>query len=298
LTTTHPEWVLGGANGGLLNFGNPQVKQWAIEHFDKLIKEQGVDLYREDFNIDPLGYWRGNDAPDRQGITENLDVQAHLAYWDELRRRHPDMLIDTCASGGRRNDLESLRRAVPLLRSDFHGAGDPGSVVRHAANQAHTYGLSLWVPYFGTGEYYNNGYSVRGHFCQGMGIGYNPALMPVDWKRLKKTIADWQAVVPEFYGDYYPLTTYSLSEDVWMAWQFNRPENGTGMVQAFRRMQSRYQSIRVKLQGLDKDAVYTLTNLDLPGTTKMTGRDLSEKGLAITIQEQPGAAIIAYKKRP
>jgi alpha-galactosidase len=297
LTTKHPEWIFGGAQGGLLNFGNPEVRKWAIEHFDKLIKEQGVDLYREDFNIDPLGYWRGADAPDRQGMAENLHVQGHLAYWDELRRRHPDKLIDTCASGGRRNDLESLRRAVPLLRSDFQGAADPGDVTRYAGNQGHTYGLSLWVPYYGTGEYFNNGYSVRSHFCPGMGIGYNPGIMPVDWPRLKKTLADWRAVVDEFYGDYYSLTPYSLCEDAWMAWQFNRPENGTGLVQAFRHIDSFYESIRVKLQGLDKDAVYTLTNLDLPGTTEMTGRQLSETGLVIAIKQQPGAALISYKKK-
>ena len=298
LTKTHPEWIFGGARGGLLKFGNPETRNWAIEHFDKLIKEQGVDLYREDFNMDPLGYWRNNDSPDRQGITENFHVQGHLAYWDELRRRHPDKLIDTCASGGRRNDLESLRRAVPLLRSDYQGAADPEDVARYAGNQGHTYGLSLWVPYFGTGEYYNNGYSVRSHFCQGMGVGYNPGLMPVDWKRLKKTLADWKAVIPEFYGDYYPLTNYSLSEDAWMAWQFNRPETGTGMVQAFRHMQSPYESVRVKLQGLEKDALYTIVNLDMSGSTEMTGQQLMENGLVIVLNEQPGAALINYKKKP
>jgi alpha-galactosidase len=297
LTTQHPDWVFGGAGGGLLKFGNPKVQKWATEHFDKLIREQGVDLYREDFNIDPLGYWRNNDPPDRQGITENFHVQGHLAYWDELRRRHPDMLLDTCASGGRRNDLESLRRAVPLLRSDFQGAAAPGDVTRYAGNQAHTYGLSFWVPYFGTGEYFNNAYSVRSHFCQGMGIGYNPGIMPVDWPRLKKTLADWRAVVDEFYGDYYPLTPYSLSEDVWIAWQFNRPENGTGVIQAFRRINSVYESARVRLPGLEKGAVYTLTNLDSPGTTEMTGRELSEKGLIIVIKDRPGWALIAYKKK-
>jgi alpha-galactosidase len=71
LTKNHPQWIFGGEGGGLLNMGNPDARKWVIEHFSRLIKEQGVDLYREDFNIDPLGYWRGNDAPDRQGITEN-----------------------------------------------------------------------------------------------------------------------------------------------------------------------------------------------------------------------------------
>jgi hypothetical protein len=69
-------------------------------------------------------------------------------------------------------------------------------------------------------------------------------------------------------------------------------------VQAFRHIDSLYESARVRLHGLDKDAVYTLTNLDLPGTTEMTGRELSETGLVIAINEQPGSALITYKKKP
>ncbi|MFA6112327.1 MAG: glycoside hydrolase family 36 protein, partial [Candidatus Latescibacterota bacterium] len=119
LAQTHPEWLLGSREGTmLLNLGDPAARAWLTEHVDRMIGEQGITLYRQDFNMDPLPYWRDNDAPDRQGMTENLHVQGYLAYWDELRRRHPDMLIDSCASGGRRNDLETLRRAVPLLRSD------------------------------------------------------------------------------------------------------------------------------------------------------------------------------------
>src|ERR1039457_1103667 len=87
----------------------------------------------------PISIWRANDASDRQGITEIKHVVGYLAYWDELRRRFPAMLIDTCASGGRRNDLETLRRAVPLWRSDF--AYEP------AAMQQMTYGMALWIPY-------------------------------------------------------------------------------------------------------------------------------------------------------
>ena len=119
VTKNHPEWVHGGAAGGLLKMDEPEVVRWITDHVDKMITEQGIDLYRQDFNIDPLRFWQQNDAEDRQGITENHHVTAYLAYWDELRRRHADMLIDSCASGGRRNDLETLRRAVPLLRSDY-----------------------------------------------------------------------------------------------------------------------------------------------------------------------------------
>jgi hypothetical protein len=56
---------------------------------------------------------------DRQGMTDNLHVQGYLAYWDALRRRRPNLVIDSCASGGRRNDLETMRRAVPLHPTDY-----------------------------------------------------------------------------------------------------------------------------------------------------------------------------------
>ena len=105
-----------------------------------MIASEGIDFYRSDFNIDPLPFWRAADAEDRQGITEIRYVEGYLAYWDELRRRHPGMLIDSCASGGRRNDLETMRRAVPLLRTDFEGNPE--------GNQCHTYGFGLWLPYF------------------------------------------------------------------------------------------------------------------------------------------------------
>ena len=58
LTENHPEWILGGKNGGLLNLGNPEARQWLTEHVDKLLTEQGIDLYRQDFNMDPLSFWR------------------------------------------------------------------------------------------------------------------------------------------------------------------------------------------------------------------------------------------------
>ena len=145
ITRNHPEWVLGGAQGGLLNLGNDEARAWLTEHVDRLLTEQGIDLYRQDFNMDPLSAWRSNDAPDRQGVTEIKHVTGYLAYWDELRRRHPNMLIDSCASGGRRNDLETMRRAVPLWRSDY--------AYEEIGHQCMTYGIALWLPYFRHGHH-------------------------------------------------------------------------------------------------------------------------------------------------
>ena len=99
------------------------------------------------------------------------------------------------------------------------------------------------------------------------------------------------------FGDYYPLTPYSLQLDQWIAWQFDRPETGEGLVQAFRRGQSDQDSLRVKLHGLEPEALYALTNFDVPGSTEAFGRQLRDDGLAINVKDQPGAAVITYQKK-
>lgn len=290
LTENHPEWILGGAGGGLLNLGNPEALKWVTDHVDKLLTEQGIDLYRQDFNMDPLGGWRGNDAEDRQGMTEIRHVEGYLAYWDELRRRHPDMLIDSCASGGRRNDLETLRRAVPLLRSDY--------IMEPIGNQGHTYGIAFWMPYYGTGTGSKeiSPYLIRSVLCPHFTAVFDVRRKDLDYDMIRRIMGQWRQFAEYYLGDYYPLTPYSLEKNVWMAWQFDCPEKGEGLVQAFRRDACPDGSIRLRLCGLEPDAKYELTSLDTPGTPQWTGRELMEKGLDVAISEQPGSAVIVYRK--
>ncbi len=289
LTNNHPDWIFGGRGGGLLNLGNPDAWNWLTSHVDKLITEQGIDLYRQDFNIDPLSFWRKADAEDRQGITENKYVVGYLAYWDELRRRHPDMLIDSCASGGRRNDLETLRRAVPLLRSDY--------IIEPVGNQGHTYGIAFWMPYYGTGSGAVDTYMLRSVLCPHFTACFDMRRTDLDFDLVRRVLGQWRQYAGDYFGDYYPLTPYSLDNSAWMAWQFDSPEKGCGVIQAFRRADSIYEQIRPRLAGLDPDAQYELTNLDTGKVTEMTGRQLWDTGVAINIPDQPGSAVVTYKKK-
>jgi alpha-galactosidase len=294
IATNHPDWVLGGV---LLNLGNPEARTWLTDHVDRLIREQGIDLYRQDFNMDPLNFWRKNDAPDRQGITENLHVQGYLAYWDELRRRHPGMLIDSCASGGRRNDLETMRRAVPLLRSDYQAFD--GNPAYAAGNQGHTYGLSSWLPYYGHGVYRSPrdmAYYIRSHMSPSFGFCVDVRKPDIDWDQYRRLVAEWRRVAPCMLGDYYPLTPYNLAADRWIAWQFNRPQEGDGVVQAFRRDHCEAGAQTCRLRSLDPAVTYEVTNFDVEGSTKVSGKDLMDKGLTVEIKDKPGAAVIVYRR--
>ena len=282
LAKNHSEWLLGG---NLVNLGNPDAWKWVVEHIDGIIKANGIDYYRQDFNMDPLSNWRGHDAPDRQGMTENRHVQGYLAFWDELRRRHPDMLIDSCASGGRRNDLETLRRAVPLLRSDFQPAE------KYEGQQGQTYGLSSWIPYYGSGVLASDKYALRSFYMPCFGVAWNQ-----DKTKAKAGYDECRRIAPLMLGDFYPLTDYSLKLDQWIAWQFHRPEQGDGVVQAFRRAGCADASQTFQLSGLDPAAQYELTNFDVDGKIRMSGRDLRKKGLAVEIKDKPSAAVITYSR--
>ncbi len=291
LTEKHPEWVLGGAGGGLLNLGDPACRSWLTDHIDRLLTEQGIDYYRQDFNMDPLAYWRKNDTEDRQGITEIRHVEGYFAYWDELRRRHPGMLIDSCASGGRRNDLETLRRAVPLLRSDWYNGPE--------GQQCLSYGLSLWVPYHGTGVIYEKDeYWTRSSMMAELSFGPDAAdVTHFDFDRWRRLTGEWRRIADNFLGDFHPLTPYSLATDLWMIWQFDRPDLGQGLVQAFRRPDCPYERARVCLKGLEADAMYEVADFDTADVQTLSGKELMAPGLAVTISERPKARILVYRKR-
>ncbi len=112
----------------------------------------------------------------------------------------------------------------------------------------------------------------------------------------RRLVNDWRRISPYFLGDYYPLTPHSLAEDAWIAWQFDRPDLGEGMIQVFRRKQSIYESARLRFRGLDADAVYLISNLDVPDTKELTGSQLMGPGMSLAIENQPGAAVIVYKR--
>ncbi|MCP4639870.1 MAG: hypothetical protein GY851_05530 [bacterium] len=299
LTEQHPDWVHGGAKGGLLRLDKPEVLEWLTEHVDALLVEQGIDLYRQDFNMRPLDSWRANDAEDRQGITEIRHITNYLAYFDELRRRHPNMLIDTCASGGRRLDIETYRRAVPLWRSDY--------VFVPLGMQCLTYGLSMWLPYHGTGTvacadagYYGGGatpvepYAFWSTMANSCSCGFDLRETGIDYDALRALFDQWRVARENYSGDFYPLTPHSQREGVWMAWQFNRA--GQGMVQAFRRKDSVYELARLPLRGLDADATYRLRAVDGTETWDVAGSELLERGLLVELPERAQATTILYER--
>ncbi|MBN1441698.1 MAG: NPCBM/NEW2 domain-containing protein [Planctomycetes bacterium] len=288
----HPEFVHGGEKGGLFKLDDPAARRWMADLLASRIKESGVDIYRNDFNIDPLPFWRAADPPDREGITEIRYVEGHYALWDELRERRPGLLIDNCSSGGRRIDLETIRRSVPFWRSDT--SCSPG----HADwNQVQSCGLGLYIPLHLACGWTPDPYDFRSSATTG-------AIAQWDYLDPAFSLEDARAAAAEarenskfWYGDFYPLTSCSLAEDVWMAYQLHRPDLDAGLVLAFRRAESNYIALRAPLRGIDPGREYRIETLDAKRRSSIrraAGRDLAA-GLEMRIPEPGGSVAVRYE---
>ena len=97
-------------------------------------------------------------------------------------------------------------------------------------------------------------------------------------------------------GDYYPLTAYSRANTEWIAWQFHDPDTNSGLIQAFRRGECDTASIQLKLRGLDPAAKYEITGFETPGTNVVSGEELLNSGLTVSLSERPAAAVITYRQ--
>lgn len=282
----HPEWTLGDGTTRFFNYGNPEALAWMTDHVDSLLKSEDIDLYRQDFAVMSSDYWNEEDRknPDRQGIAEIKHVIGYLKYMDELQRRHPGMLIDICAAGGKRLELENLRRAVPLWRSDY--AFEPVGV------QGQTYGLSAWIPFSGAGVNRITAYDFRSNMSPSIVLNLDSRVKDADYPLLRRLLAQWEEVRGDYRGDFYPLTAYSLQDDVWIGWMFFRPETGTGFVQMFNRAGSIYDSGVCRLKGLDPQKRYRVTDMDTQQSVLLGGQELLGQGLRFTFTQAPESKLI------
>jgi alpha-galactosidase len=293
----HPGFVLPvnkphGA-GGLFNLGDPAARRWLTDLLIHQISDFHIHTYRNDFNMDPLPFWRQNDPPDRQGITEIRYVEGLYAMWDELRARFPRMYLDDCASGGRRIDLEMITRSVVQTRSD--AAVAPG---RADWDQSQAYGLNSFLPVHATIGWGVTAYDCRSAATLGFCGEWNilDPKFPLDKARM--CIAEMNENRKYWSGDYYPLTPWTMAPDLWMAWQLHRADLDEGMVLAFRHQASPYSALQVSLRGLNPDQTYRVQFIDEAHHSiarTMSGRQLAALELQIPARHQ--SLLVRYEAK-
>ena len=283
-------WTVQIDDNIMWNMANDGACDYLCEYILNSMKTNGVSMYRQDFNFTPLAYWEKSDKEffgGRTGITENHYVTNLYRYLDFLLEGIDGLVIDNCASGGKRLDIEMMRRSVPLWRSDYNCGNEDGTIKDDVleATQSMTYGLSFWIPYSGTNRYFHSEYASRSAILTHQSTYDPPA----------EEFTKYSKVSEYMTGRYFPLTDGGTDLSAFHAMQFDCGNASEGAAVIYKREKAEVGEYRLVLNGLDPEALYSVYSVDFPdNVTEIKGSRLMQNGITIPADKTPGAYIFFY----
>jgi len=305
------EWWKGSGTVAWNNLGDPDCLKWTIDRILGMMDANHVDFYREDNNADPDVAWAEGDRIaeaklklPRQGMTETKGVMGHLALWDAIvergRRTGRCPFVDSCASGGGRNDLESLRRGFPLMRSD----ADRSTT---GLRLSMTSSLCRWIPFHGSSMKETEDelvaedgpgaspYVFRASYLPICNLAVKYAHNPdLDYELLRRNLAEWRSVSELLLKDFYVLTSWHRGWDTsaWTVFAYDDAEKGESIVLAFRQEDAPYTAFEAVLKFADPKSKYEITDADTGKTVVMSGGELRSRGLLISLPERKSSKLL------
>ncbi|MDO5580874.1 MAG: alpha-galactosidase [Planctomycetia bacterium] len=293
-------------NRSLLNLGNPDALKWIQNIVYGMIEKHSIDVYREDFNMQPGPVWAELDKmnPDRVGIAEAKHIAGLYTFLDEMRKKFPNIIQENCASGGRRIDIEMISRAHTYCRSDYPIGRRPGDTAFTFSQNA-TLNTLAYLPFQGSDA---NGVLPFDDYAMMSVVssGYVWTPSDVDGAIVKRKFSDQEtawfkkvfktaARMSDYYmGDFYPLTEEtSVADDLWCGWQLDQPDHKEGFAIVFRRANAPEGSRTFALSNIDSGAKYEIEFFD--GSKKtVSGSDLASWNVQIP---KRSFKLIFYKKK-
>lgn len=133
LARRHPEWILGGRADApqwrhqlVLDLTQEDVRDYLLKRIDHAVHTLGLDYIKWDHNRDLHGATTAATA----APAVHRQTRAVYSLIDSLRERHPELEIESCASGGARVDLGILSRVQRVWPSDTNDPVERQSIQR------------------------------------------------------------------------------------------------------------------------------------------------------------------------
>ena len=269
-----PDWVLHTPNRPLshgrhqfvLDFSNPDVVDFVFEMMKDILDHANIDYIKWDMNRSLSEVYSSHYPHDEQGTIYHRFILGVYDLYERLTSRYPNILFESCASGGARFDPGMLYYAPQAWTSD-----DTDAIERLKIQ----YGTSMLYPISSMGSHVsaipnhqlnrNTPLSTRANVAYFGTFGYelDPRKMDeAEKEQIRKQIGfmkQYRSLIQ--FGTFYRLLSpFDGNETAWMVVSNDQKTAIVGYYRTLQEVNERFR--RVRLQGLDPNALYQIEGCD------------------------------------
>lgn len=290
LYRAHPDWVLADQKRSIsasrhqyvLDFSKPEVVDYIYEMMYKVISEAPISYIKWDMNRSfSEAFSNGNDR-DYQGKARHKYILGVYDLYERLIQAFPEILFESCASGGARfdagmlyyapqawtsDDTDAMERlkiqygttfAYPVSSMGSHVSASPN----HQVGRRTSMKTRADVAYFGT-------------FGYELDVTKNPVEEQEEMRQQIVFMKEHRELIQK--GEFYRLRSPFEGNDT--AWMVVSDDKAEALVGYYRILQPVEAGLdRLKLQGLLEDAEYTIEGEDYT----IFGDELMQYGLSVS----------------
>ncbi|QLI95193.1 alpha-galactosidase [Limosilactobacillus mucosae] len=287
LYQTHPEWMIKTPDRGqtpgrhqfVLDMSRKEVVDYLFELMSHIIQDAKLDYIKWDMNRNITEMYGADLPADQQLEFSHRYILGVYDLYDRLTKAFPDVLFESCASGGGRFDLGMMYYAPQAWCSD-----DTDAIERIKIQDGTSYGYtpSMWgahvsaVPNDQVGRL--TSIDTRAKVAYFGAFGYEldvTELSDEEQATIKQQVAFYKQYRKLFqFGTFYRLETPDTSDNVY-AWETVSPDQKTAIGMRYQILNGANPAyIRYYFKGLDPERRYTVND----GSEVFSGAELMNAG--------------------
>ncbi|EOU1724729.1 MAG: alpha-galactosidase [Clostridium perfringens] len=290
LYRSHPDWIIHDPNRKpshtrnqyTLDFSRDEVVDHIYNQIEKLLSDYNISYVKWDMNRYITECYSKDKGANLQGTVYHKYILNVYKLYDKLTTRFPDILFESCSSGGARFDPGMLYYAPQTWTSDNTDAMERIKI---------QYGSSLVYPLISMGSHVSESpnqqvfrettLETRANVAYFGNLGYEldvNNLSNVEKEEIKKQIQFYKENREVFqFGEFYRIKNpYKNNISAWMVKSNDEKTIILGCYKLLNHANEGKE--RVKLFGLDKDGDYKLS---YPYEKEFKGDELMNVGISM-----------------
>ncbi len=271
----HPDWAIHyngrpfclGRNQLVLDLSREDVCQYLYQTVSKVLRENRISYVKWDMNRHITDNYSSALSPDRQPELSHRYIINLYRLMKQFTEEFPEVIFEGCSSGGGRFDPGILYYQPQIWTSDN---SDAISRLRIQYGTSFVYPPESMTAHVSVCPNHqmerNTPFKTRGLVAMSASFGYE--LNPLEFtekerKMVKEQVRQYKKTVAPLVvkGAFYRLVNPFEKDDG--SWMFVSPDQTKAFVVYVRQIaQPVIRGIRLKLQGLDPNAVYHIEELN------------------------------------